>query len=370
MSFPNGFVWGAAAASYQIEGGAYDDGKGLSVWDMMCRQPGKVQEGNTGDISCDHYHRYQEDVRLMRKIGLKAYRLSISWPRVLPDGVGKVNEKGLAFYDQLIDALLENGVQPWVTLFHWDYPYSLYTRGGWLSRDSSDWFAGYTEVNIKKLSDRVSHWVTLNEPQCFIGSGHQSGEHAPGLRLGFSDILLAAHNTLLAHGKAVQTIRAYSRNKPTIGAAPVGVVKIPATNTPRDIEAACTDMFSIKSKDCSNNTWFADPMILGNYPDDGLKLFEKEMPEFPGDDMTTICQPLDFYGANIYGGQIVASDYHGENKAIKSPDGPPLTSMQWRVMPEALYWGPKFLYERYKLPIVITENGMANCDWKIGRAHV
>ncbi len=371
MSFPDGFVWGAAAASYQIEGGAYDDGKGLSVWDMMCRQPGKIREGNTGEVSCDHYHRYREDIGLMKKIGLKAYRLSISWPRVLPDGVGKVNGKGLAFYDQLIDALLENGIQPWVTLFHWDYPYSLYTRGGWLNRNSSDWFAEYTEVIVRKLSDRVSHWLTLNEPQCFIGSGHQTGEHAPGLRLGFSDVLLAAHNALLAHGKAVQTIRAYSKTEPTIGVAPVGVVKIPATNTHRDIEAARTDMFSIKSKDCSNNTWFADPIILGNYPEDGLKLFEKEVPEFLSDDMTTICQPLDFYGANIYGGQIVASDCQEETKVIKNPDGPPLTSMQWRVMPSSLYWGPKFLYERYKLPIVVTENGMANCDWihRDGKVH-
>jgi beta-glucosidase len=371
MSFPGDFVWGAAAASYQIEGGAYDDGKGLSTWDVMCRQPGKVWEGNTGDVACDHYHRYQEDARLMGEIGLKAYRLSISWPRVIPEGVGAVNEKGLAFYDRLIDALLENGVQPWVTLFHWDYPYALYCRGGWLNRDSSDWFAEYTRVVVDKLSDRVKHWMTLNEPQVFIGLGHQSGQHAPGLQLGFADVLLAAHNALLAHGKAVQVIRARTKTGPTIGSAPVGITAIPATESPDDIEAARTRMFSVWNKSCWNNTWFTDPMVLGRYPDDGTKLFENEMPYIPDGDMKTICQPLDFYGANIYTARTVRSTDDGGTKSVKDPDGPPLTTIEWVVTPKALYWGPRFLYERYQLPIVITENGMANCDWihRDGKVH-
>lgn len=371
MSFPRDFVWGAAAASYQIEGGAYDDGKGLSTWDVMCRQPGKVREGNTGDVACDHYHRYQEDARLMGEIGLKAYRLSISWPRVIPEGVGAVNEKGLAFYDRLIDALLENGVQPWVTLFHWDYPYALYCRGGWLNRDSSDWFAEYTRVVVDKLSDRVKHWMTLNEPQVFIGLGHQSGQHAPGLQLGFADVLLAAHNALLAHGKAVQVIRARTKTEPTIGAAPVGITAIPVTESPDDIEAARTRMFSVWNKSCWNNTWFTDPMVLGRYPDDGTKLFDSEMPYIPDGDMKTICQPLDFYGANIYTARTIRSADDGGTKSVKDPDGPPLTTMEWVVTPKALYWGPRFLYERYKLPIVITENGMANCDWihRDGKVH-
>ena len=363
MSFPKDFVWGAAAASYQVEGGAYEDGKGLSVWDMFCRQPGKIWEGNTGDVACDHYHRYQEDARLMGEIGLKAYRLSISWPRVIPEGVGAVNEKGLAFYDRLIDALLENGVQPWVTLFHWDYPYTLYCRGGWLNRESSDWFAEYTRVIVDRLSDRVSNWMTLNEPQIFIGLGHHSGQHAPGLQLGFSDVLLAAHNALLAHGKAVQVLRAQAKTEPVIGVVPVGVTRIPATDSPADIEAARARMFSIWSKNCWNNTWFADPMVLGKYPEDGMKLFEGEMPEVPDGDMKTICQPLDFYGTNIYSGQVIRSTGDGGSRSVKSSDGPPLTTMEWQVIPEALYWGPRFLWERYKLPIVIAENGMANCDW-------
>ena len=263
MSFPKDFVWGAAAASYQVEGAAHEDGKGLSVWDMMCRQPGKIWASNTGDVACDHYHRFQEDVRLMADIGLKAYRFSISWPRVIPNGTGEVNEKGLAFYDRLVDALLENGVQPWVTLFHWDYPYALFCRGGWLNRESADWFADYAGVIVDRLSDRVSYWMTQNEPQCYIGLGHQTGQHAPGVKLGFAEILLAAHHSLLAHGKAVQVIRARARTTPVIGAAPVGVAKIPATDSPEDIETARACTFAVERKDCWNNTWFADPMILG-----------------------------------------------------------------------------------------------------------
>ena len=363
MSFPKDFIWGSAAASYQIEGGAYDDGKGLSIWDMMCRMPGKVWEGNTGEVSCDHYHRYEEDARLMGEIGLKAYRLSISWPRVIPDGIGKVNEKGLAFYDRLVDALLENGVDPWVTLFHWDYPYALYCRGGWLNRDSADWFAEYATVITDKLSDRVSHWMTQNEPQCYIGLGHQIGEHAPGVKLGFADILLATHHSLLAHGKAVQAIRAGAKLKPLIGAAPVGFTYYPETDSNEDIAAARTAMFSVTKKNCWNNTWFADPMIFGKYPKDGLELFAEEMPEIKNGDMETICQPLDFYGVNIYHGWAIRATTEGGYKTVQGAEGPPLTTMIWRVTPKALYWGPRFLYERYKLPIVVTENGMANCDW-------
>jgi len=363
MSFPKDFVWGAAAASYQVEGGAYEGGKGLSVWDVMCRWPGKIWSGNTGDVACDHYHRYREDARLMGEIGLKAYRLSISWPRVIPEGTGEVNQAGLAFYDRLIDALLENGVRPWVTLFHWDYPYALYCRGGWLNRDSADWFADYVAVVVDKLSDRVSHWMTQNEPQCYIGLGHQTGEHAPGLKLSFPDILLAAHHSLLAHGKAVQAIRARARTTPSVGAAPVGIVLMPATDGSEDVEAARSCMFSVREKNCWNNTWFADPMVFGRYPEDGLELFKDDLPEIRDGDMETICQPLDFYGFNVYSGQTVRAAASGGYEFVPLPEGPALTTMTWPVTPGCLYWGPRFLYERYKLPIVITENGMANTDW-------
>ena len=363
MSFPKDFMWGAAAASYQIEGAARQEGRGLSVWDMMCRQPGKIWSNDTGDVACDHYHRYEEDTRMMAEIGLKAYRFSISWPRVLPEGIGKINTKGLAFYDKLVDSLLENNVKPWVTLFHWDYPLTLFYQGGWLNRDSADWFAEYTQVIIDKLSDRVSHWITQNEPQCYIGMGHQTGEHAPGLKLGVSEVLLAAHHSLLAHGKAMQVIRAHAKLKPSIGAAPVGIVKFPHSNNPDDIEIARQSMFSITAKDCWNNTWFADPMVFGHYPEDGIQLFQEEMPEIKNGDMETICQPLDFYGTNIYHGQVVRTKGDGSGEIPPSPDGPPLTTMEWEITPEAFYWGPRFLYERYNLPLVVTENGMANGDW-------
>jgi len=363
MKFPDNFVWGAAASSYQTEGGAQEDGKGLSIWDTMCRQPGNIWSDNTGNIACDHYHRYEEDVSLMGQIGLKAYRLSVSWPRVIPEGTGKVNTRGLEFYDRLIDSLLKNNIEPWITLFHWDYPYALYRQGGWLNRDSAEWFAEYTRVIVDTLSDRVSHWITQNEPQCFIGLGHQSGDHAPGLKLGFSDVLLAAHHSLLAHGKAVQTIRSHARSKPVIGSALAGVVKIPFSNTHEDIETARQCMFSIRARDCWNNTWFADPIVFGRYPDDGLSLFEKEIPEMKDGDMETISQPLDFYGVNIYHGETIKSSDTGSGIPVPAPEGPALTTMGWEVKPEALYWGPRFLSERYKLPLVVTENGMANCDW-------
>lgn len=299
----------------------------------------------------------------MGQIGLKAYRLSIAWPRVLPEGTGKSNAKGLAFYDRLIDSLLENHVEPWVTLFHWDYPYALYCKGGWLNRDSADWFAEYTRVIVDQLSDRVSRWMTQNEPQCYIGLGHQTGDHAPGLKLSFADALLAAHHSLLAHGKAVQVIRSHARSKPRIGAAPVGVVKIPDSEAPADMEAARRAMFSVTAKNFWNNTWFSDPMIIGRYPEDGLKLFQEDLPEIRSGDMETIGQPLDFYAFNIYFGERAQGNRKGNGDAPPALYSPPRTAMDWEVTPQALYWGPRFFYERYRLPIVITENGMANCDW-------
>jgi len=371
MSFPGDFVWGAAAASYQIEGAAYEDGKGLSVWDVMCQQPAKIWGGNTGDVASDHYHRFQEDARLMGEIGLKGYRLSISWPRVLPEGVGTINQKGLDFYDRLIDALLENNVQPWVTLFHWDYPYALFRRGGWLNRESSDWFAEYTGVIVDKLSDRVTNWMTINEPQVFTTMGHQYAYHAPGLQLPFSDVLLAAHNSLLAHGKSVQVIRARARTKPSICFVPAGVTAIPATDDPKDIEAARSYMFSVINKNCWNNTWFSDPIFMGKYPEDGIKLFEKDLPEIADGDMETICQPLDLYAFNNYEAPTVRATADGHPETVGYPDGPPLTTMEWRVTPEALYWGPRLFFERYRLPIVVAENGMASYDWihRDGKVH-
>jgi beta-glucosidase len=371
MGFPKGFVWGVATAAYQIEGAADEDGKGPSIWDMFCRKQGAIWQGQSGDVACDHYHRYQEDIDLMKQLGIGAYRFSISWPRVIPQGTGKVNKKGLEFYDKLVDGLLAAGVTPYVTLFHWDYPYELYNRGGWLNRDSSDWFAEYTRVVVDRLSDRVKHWMTLNEPQVFIGHGHQEGQFPPGLRLPFNEILAATHNTLLAHGKAVQTIRSYSRTKCQIGLAPVGVTSMPASNNPKDIEAAKQHMFSITSRDIWNNTWWLDPIFFGQYPEDGSRLFGSDVPMIRDKDMETIHQPLDFLGQNIYRGKTVRANKDGQAEVVRVVDGYPITAYEWPVTPEVLYWGPKYHWERYHIPIIITENGMSNVDWVAmdGKVH-
>ena len=371
MMFPKDFTWGVAAASYQVEGAANDDGRGPSVWDMLCRKGGTIWNNQSGDAACDHYHRYKEDVALMKSLGIMAYRLSIAWPRVLPDGTGRVNPKGLEFYDRLVDELLVAGITPWITLFHWDYPYELYCRGGWLNPDSPDWFAEYAKIVVEKLSDRVRHWMTLNEPQCFIGLGHQDGTHAPGDKLGFAQVLRAGHNALLAHGKAVQTIRAASRTKPIVGYAPVGMVSAPASEIAADLAAARNAMFSLTAKNCWNNTWWMDPVFLGRYPDDGQKLYAAEMPPVRDADMATICQPLDFFGVNVYGGQVIRAGSDGRPEPVPVPTGHPITAFGWNVVPESLRWGPRFFQERYKLPIVITENGMANVDWPAldGKVH-
>lgn len=380
-TFPNNFVWGAAAASYQIEGAAYEDGKGLSVWDMMCRLPGRIWEGQNGDIACDHYHRYKEDVALMREIGLQGYRLSLSWPRIMPAGTGAVNAKGLEFYDKLVDELLGAGIEPWVTLFHWDLPYELYCRGHWLNPDMPGWFADYTRVVVDRLSDRVSNWMTLNEPQCFIGLGLQVGRHAPGDRLGLQEVLRASHHALLCHGRAVQVIRAHAKTPAQIGWAPVGVGTIPATNSPADIEAARQSMFAVDRQnkivnawdhtDVWNNTWWGDPVVFGKYPDDALEAFGKASPKFTEEEMKTISEPVDFYGANTYNAVTMRAGPDGKPEKVSKPDGFPITAFKWGVTPECLYWVPRFLHERYKLPIVITENGMSGADWVSldGKAH-
>ncbi len=361
--FPDHFIWGAATASYQIEGAAQEDGKGLSVWDMLCRQPGKIWNGHSGSTACDHYHRYQEDVSLMKQMGLKAYRFSLSWPRIIPTGFGRVNEKGLSFYDRLVDELLAANIQPWVTLFHWDYPYELFIRGGWLSPESPHWFADYAAIVCDRLSDRVTNWMTLNEPQCFIGLGHLDGYHAPGLKLGFHEVLLAAHHALLAHGRAVQVLRSRAKKTPIIGWAPVGVSGVPASNSPEDIAACRTHHYQIKPGSLWNNTWWGDPPVLGHYPEEGLRAYGDAVPKFTEKDMRTIHQPLDFYGINVYGSPLIKAGPDGQPQEVQRPTGYPITQFYWEVTPENLYWAPKFLGERYKLPIVITENGMSGHDW-------
>jgi beta-glucosidase len=371
MSFRKDFVWGAATAAYQIEGAAYEDGKGLSTWDVFCRAPGKIWEGCTGEVACDHYHRYKEDVAAMKAIGLKAYRLSLSWPRLLPEGVGRPNEQGLAFYDALIDELLAAGITPWVTLFHWDYPYELFYRGGWLNPDSPGWFAEYAGLVVKRYSDRVSHWMTINEPQVFLQMGHADGSHAPGLQLDWPELLRAAHHVLLAHGRAVQVLRSGARTPPSIGFAPVGETRMPATDRPEDIAAAGRAMFAVNTRSLWSNAWFSDPIFFGHYPEDGLASFGAAVPSYNDADMKTISEPLDFYGMNTYRGEFIRADAHGAPELVPLPNTRPHSLFYWQITPAALYWGPRFFYERYHQPIVVTENGVSNTDWVHldGRIH-
>ncbi len=374
VQFPKGFAWGAATSAYQVEGAWDADAKGPSVWDDLCRLPGGIVTGDTGDVACDHYHRFREDVALMRAMGLKAYRFSISWPRVLPLGEGAVNERGLGFYSDLVDELLRAGIEPWVTLFHWDYPLALHRKGSWLNPSSPAWFEAYARVVVDRLSDRVTRWITLNEPHIFLGPSELEGFHPPGNRLSHAERLLAAHHALLAHGRAVRAIRERAKRPPTVGWAPIGRAKAPcsvreggrldwATPDARDIEAARLATHAVGAKDFWNNAWLADPVVLGRYPEDGLALYGTDSPRVNPGDMELIAQPLDFYGINVYDAELIGMGEDGRPVKRRFPPGHPQNALRWNVIPEALYWCPRWLFERYKVPIVVTENGMTGLDW-------
>ena len=365
MGFAKDFVWGAATSSYQIEGTGRDSGKGQNIWDVFTKDPGRVYEGHTGDIACDHYHRFREDVAYMKELGLKGYRFSIDWSRALPEGTGKVNEKGIDFYNALIDELLEQGIEPYITLYHWELPYEIYKRGGWMNPEIVEWFGQYARLVAERFSDRVKYFFTLNEPQCFVGLGFLQGCHAPGVKAPLRDTFEMAHNALKAHGRAVQMLRAYGKQNVQIGYAPTSGMCYPEKETPKDIEAARKALFALPD-DLSNWTWnvswWSDPVILGKYPEEGMKKYEKYLPVITDEDMKLISQPIDFYGQNIYNGRCIRMGTDGRPEEVRRPAGFPKTATNWPVTPEALYWGPKFLYERYRKPIYITENGMACHD--------
>lgn len=363
MSFPSNFVWGAATSSYQIEGSVAADGRGESVWDAFCAQPGRVHAGDTGEPACDHYRRHADDVALMRGLGLQAYRFSIAWPRVLPAGTGAVSEAGLAFYDRLVDELLAAGIEPWVTLFHWDYPLALYRHGGWLHADSPQWFADYSRVVVDRLSDRVTHWMTLNEPQCFLDLGHRTGLHAPGDRLPMDRLLLASHHALLAHGRAVQVIRERAKKPPQIGWAPTGDIPVPATESEADIAAAREAYWHVKPDGVWNHAWWHGPVLDGAYPEQGLRAYGAAVPRFTAEEMRTIAAPIDFVGLNVYNGQLVRRADDGSIEHLRRPRGNPQTAFHWNVTPAALRWAARFAYEHARRPLAITENGMAAHDW-------
>lgn len=365
MSFRKDFIWGAATASYQIEGAAYEDGKGLSVWDRFSHEEGKVFDGHTGDVACDHYHLYAEDVQLMKEIGLQAYRFSLSWPRILPEGKGAVNQKGLDFYNRLIDELLNANIRPYVTLFHWDYPSALQALGAWENPDSYKWFEEYVALCARSFGDRVKDFITLNEPQCFIGLGYKIGVHAPGYQLPDSAAIPMSHHVLKAHGAGARALRSLVPDA-RIGYAPCADPCIPLTNTPEDIEAARKAYFTVPGDNgwAFNAAWWSDPALLGSYPESGLKHYGKYLPKGWEEDLQLIHQPLDFYGQNIYYGRYVkAADNEDGFEILRTmPVGFPKTALQWPITPDALYWGPRFLYERYQTPFYMTENGMSAHD--------
>lgn len=366
MSFPNDFTWGVAAAAYQIEGAAAVDGRGPSIWDVFTHEPGRIFENHTGDVACDHYHRWREDVALMQQLGAHAYRLSVSWPRVLPEGTGRANEKGLAFYDQLIDGLLAAGVTPWVTLYHWDLPQALQLRGGWLNRDIVEWFGDYAALLADRLGDRVKHWMTINEPPCVVGLGYHEGGHAPGLKLTFREALLAAHHVLLAHGRGVQALRARCQVPGKISLALTGRERIPATESAADVEAARRDYFASTARHLWNLSWWADPIYLGHYPADGLEAYGADAPAFTEADLRLIAQPLDFAGYNCYSGWPVRAGADGQPENVPGAwgIGNPRGTLPWLSIADAApYWAARFQHDRYRQPVVFTENGLCNTDF-------
>lgn len=366
MSFPQHFVWGAASSAYQIEGAWNEDGRSPSIWDVFAREPGRVFEGHTGDVACDHYHRWREDVALMKDLGLHAYRFSLAWPRLLPDGTGKPNAKGLAFYDQLIDGLLEAGITPWVTLFHWDLPYALHRRGGFFNRDFVEWFAEYAALVAGKYGDRVKHWMTFNEPQVSIGTGHHEGIFAPGLKLPLADCMLGAHHILMAHGRGVQALRAGCKGPVKIGLAHTSRERVPASESARDVEAARRDYFDCTRRNMWNLAWWLDPMIFGRYPEDGVTALGADMPKVSADDLKLIAEKVDFLAYNCYTGWPVRAAKDGAAEPVPGAwgIGDPRGSLPWlQVAPDAAYWAARFQTERYRLPLVFSENGLCNLDW-------
>lgn len=353
--FPDGFLWGSSTASYQVEGAADEDGRGRSVWDVFSRTSGRVRNGDTGDVACDHYHRYPEDIELMAKAGMKAYRFSVAWPRVVPDGSGAVNQKGLDFYDRLVDALLTAGIQPWPCLFHWDLPQALEDKGGWTSRDTADRFADYAGIVAGKLGDRVDHWVMLNEPCVVAIFGYGMGGHAPG-RTGRANCVAAQHHQNLAQGKASQTLRAVFGDRRRLGTVLTLQPCRPAGGLEQNAQAAAM-WDAVWNRSC------LDPLFKGRYPDLLAKDYEPVVK--PGD-LEAIRQPIDFLGINYYSRMHHTVDpggLFGTNYG-PVPAGTKFTGMGWPIEPEGLTEQLLDLKDNYgNPPVYVTENGADFVDW-------
>ena len=350
MRFPDGFLWGTATAAYQIEGAHDADGRAPSIWDTFSHTPGKVRAGDTGDVACDHYHRFRDDVALMAELGLNAYRFSISWPRVIPGGTGAPNAAGLAFYDQLVDALLARGITPFVTLYHWDLPQALQDRGGWGNRAIADWFGEYAALMGRTLGDRVKHWITFNEPFAFIVIGHAFGIHAPGLTdppLAFQ----ASHHMNLAHGDAVRALRATVPNA-LIGITQVSMPCYPASASEADVAAA-------RRYDGFLNRWYWEPPLRGEYPADILERLGPLTPQQEAGDAARMSPAIDFFGHNSYTRAVVRDDPGSALTGAAVVDtGNPATAMGWEIYPDHLYDALTRITRDYGRPaIYITENG-------------
>ncbi|HSC88023.1 MAG TPA: family 1 glycosylhydrolase [Polyangiaceae bacterium] len=368
---PGSFVWGVATAACQIEGAAARDGKGPSTWDVFSARPGATFAGHTPAVACDHYGRLDEDLDLLQRLGVDAYRFSISWPRVLPDGRGAANSRGLDFYSRLVDGLLRRGIRPYATLFHWDAPQALDELGGFGHPDSPSWFADYASLVARALEDRVKHFFTLNEPHAFIEGGLRHGRHAPGRQLPLADVLQAAHHALLAHGDAVRVLRAQVSDA-WISWAPVLVGSCPADpNDPADVAAAERATFGLTSDALRSTAFWMDPVYLGHYPEESERVFGAAFPRIGTGDMERIRAPLDACSFNLYDFGRVRAGRDGAPEVVPFPVGSPRTAFNWPITPEAHFWGPLWAWQRYGLPVLIAENGLSCRDWVHldGRVH-
>ncbi|KRC33795.1 MULTISPECIES: GH1 family beta-glucosidase [unclassified Lysobacter] len=352
--FPEGFLWGAATAAHQIEGSPLADGAGPSIWTRFAHTPGMTLNGDTGDVACDHYRRWKDDVALMKRLGLQAYRFSVSWSRILPEGTGRVNQAGVDFYSRLVDELLANGIEPLLTLYHWDMPAALDDRGGWLNRDCADWFAEYGSVLYRALDGRVKKWVTLNEPWVVTDGGYLHGALAPGHRSRF-EAPIASHNLMRAHGAAVQAYRA-------IGQHEIGLVvniepKYAATESAADAAA-------VQRAHAYMNEQYLDPALLGSYPPELREIFGEAWPEWPAEDYELIKQKLDFVGINYYTRSVTkdAVSYPLNTGVVRQPSGT-YTETGWEVFPQGLTDTLTWFKQRYgDIPMYVTENGAAFFD--------